>query len=137
MLRNFLKSIFLCGLVCLPVPSLASNSYGFERLEPSNAAENVAGQFMVEVLSEVDAESQFLGLDIPTGNILFTVTNAVGVSSSISEVYFEDNLSLFAGAPTIFNSLGGSTDYANGPILAIFPTQTPLARHLRRQPLFQ
>ena len=112
MSRHLLTPAIMFGLLLFPYTVHGGVLLGFDRVEPSNAAENIASQLQVELLNETDAESMFGGIDVPSGNVLFVITNAVGINSSISEVYFDDGTLM--GTPTIFNSLGGSTSFANG-----------------------
>ena len=78
----------------------------------ANAGTDVASQFKVEVMDEAEAEATFPGIDVPTGDVFFAFTNDVGLASSISEIYFDDGTII--GAPTIFNSIAGSTDFGAG-----------------------
>jgi hypothetical protein len=63
----------------------------FVRVEPHNASVNPASQF--HCLMDVVTPG-------PGGQVEFTFTNAVGIASSISEIYFQDGPMLGAAALT-------------------------------------
>lgn len=100
-----------------PSAHAALFSLGFQRIT-SNASVDVASQFGVTVYDATTANSTF-GLSLNPDEILMTVTNAVGQSSAISEVYIDDG-TIFAQS-AVHNSLGGFTQFtgpgASPPVL--------------------
>ena len=83
----------------------------------SNNVENVASQLHANIYSYSDANatygSSIAPASLAANQILVTFTNNVGTASSISEVYIDDDLPIFASptpVPTVYNSLGGGTN---------------------------
>ncbi len=77
----------------------------------ANAGEDVAGQFTATIYDDAEANSTY-GTSLTPGQVLFTFTNAVGISSSISEIYMDDGTIL--GQDSVLNSLGGFTQFTGG-----------------------
>ena len=86
----------------------------FQRIEPSNAPNNVAAQFVVDVYDQAMAASVH-GIAIGEHDVLFTFRNNVGDASSISEIYFDNRgAAPLIPPPTVHNSIGGYTEFQGG-----------------------
>jgi hypothetical protein len=84
-------------------------SYGFYKLSNNNA-EDLSSQLSISVW-DADAANTEFGTDLLDNEILFTVHNNVGISSNITEVYFDDGL---LGPSEVINSLDGYTAFTGG-----------------------
>ncbi len=104
-----ISAMFLALLVLVSGNvSAASITYGFTKVTNNNV-EDLSGQLSLTIWDEAEANSQF-GLSL-NNEVLFTVENAVGISSNIAEVYFDDGL---LGPSVVQNSLGGFTNFSGG-----------------------
>ncbi len=83
-------AIGLCNVTCTSVEAVV---FGFDRIT-ANSIPNPASQLTVDVT------------DAGGGNVNFRFVNAVGIASSITEIYFQDGL---LGAATISDSDGAAT----------------------------
>lgn len=124
---------FSAGLLLLEIQAsrAASVTVAFERIT-SNNAENVEGQLKATVYDYLEANSTYGSggtnqiANLLSNQILITLTNNVGVASSISEFYIDDDTVLdnkdvvvtpgtvLSSQYQIYNSLGGFTDFS-GP----------------------
>jgi hypothetical protein len=103
----------LLGLLVFAIPGFAGASsidLHFNRIT-TNEPTNIASQLHLSILDEVSALSVY-NIDIDPDQILFTITNAIGITSNITEVYIDDN-NLFS-FDEILNSMSGSTNFASG-----------------------
>jgi len=106
----------IAGLVILLAAfnaSAASMAYGFIRVTTNNV-EDLSGQLSITLWDSSEANSTFgatLGTALTATQVLFTIENDVGISSNVSEVYFDDGL---LGPSVIHNSLGGTTNFTGG-----------------------
>jgi len=89
-------------------------TYDFYNLTGTQT-EDLGSQFTITLWSYDMANAEFAGnanyTMLASDQILFTVQNNVGITSSISEVYFDDGL---LGPSQIMNSLGGYTAFTGG-----------------------
>jgi hypothetical protein len=95
--------------------SAADITYNFSRIT-NNSATDVASQLSITLWDADGANSAFGENTVANGAILFTVKNAVGIRSSVSEVYFDDGdgNGRLAGPSTVINNLGGTTKFTGG-----------------------
>lgn len=70
----------------------------------SNNAENLSAQLGVEVFGATEANNAF-GTGLSGNQVLFVVTNAVGIASNVTEFYIDDGT--VVAQASIINSLGG------------------------------
>ncbi|MCI0641909.1 MAG: hypothetical protein L0Y72_30580 [Gemmataceae bacterium] len=93
--RGRVALVALTALVALGAPSVArADFYGFTNISANSGANAplVAQQLVVEVI------------DVGGGQVAFKFTNAVGIASSITDVYFDDGTLL--GIASISTSAG-------------------------------
>jgi len=93
----------LLGIVAvalmLPMSAMAGQILPFVQVS-SNGHPNIASQLTVEVLGMGDAKLSRLGVTLTGNQVLFVFRNNVGISSSITDVYFQDGALLNMGATT-------------------------------------
>jgi hypothetical protein len=92
--------------------SAADITYNFGRIT-NNYATDLASQLSITLWDAAGANAEFNNTALVDGQVLFTVMNAVGTQSSISEVYFDDGL---LGPSQVINSLGGFTNFTGGSV---------------------
>lgn len=98
------------GLLMANAQSFAAmETFGFFKLTNNNA-EDLSSQLSITVWDYTEANSEF-GLSLASSQLLFTIENDVGITSNISEVYFDDG---FLGPSSVLNSLGGFTNFSGG-----------------------
>ncbi|MCI0379422.1 MAG: hypothetical protein L0215_17570 [Gemmataceae bacterium] len=93
--RGRVALLALTALIALGAPSVArADFYGFTNISANSGANAplVAQQLVVEVI------------DVGSGQVAFKFTNAVGIASSITDVYFDDGSLL--GIASISSSAG-------------------------------
>ncbi len=93
----------------------------FQRIS-NNDPENIENQLSVEVRDDVSAQLDF-NQNIGANQVLFTFSNSIGITSNISEIYFDDGV-IFKQTD-IINSIGGYTDFDNGGNNGINPGNLP------------
>jgi len=103
--------LFLVLFIVMPITTKASTvTLGFVNI--TNANTDIAAQLSATLWDEAEALSNF-NLTLDTGpdivSVLFTFSNNVGVTSNVSEIYFDDE-SLFSQS-AVYNSLGGFTNF--------------------------
>jgi len=101
MVRSSFITVFVAAGALASIASASPVSVSFTRVDPHNSSQNPANQFAC-VMDVVTPG--------PGGQVSFTFTNAVGIASSISEIYFQDGPLL--GAATL-NQVG--TNFTAGP----------------------
>jgi hypothetical protein len=89
--------------------SAISYTYDFYKITDNNT-EDLSSQLSITLWSYDEANATF-GTSLDDTQVLFTVTNNVGIDSNISEVYFDDGL---LGPSVAINSLGGFTSFTGG-----------------------
>jgi hypothetical protein len=105
---SVLGGLTAAALVAASGVQAATVDVGFSRIT-SNSAENVASQLKVTA-APGDQDGNASGG--ANAWVTFFFTNAVGVASSISEIYFDDGTIL--GQVSVVDSFGGYTDFAGG-----------------------
>ncbi len=83
---------------------------GFQKVTNNNV-EDLSAQLGLTVYDAAMANGEF-GLALSGNEVLFAYTNAVGIASSIAEVYIDDGT--VVSLLQVENSLGGFTDFAGG-----------------------
>jgi len=86
----------------------------------NNAVEDLSSQLSLTVYDATEANSTF-GLTLSLNEVLFAYRNAVGIASSISEIYIDDGT--VVSFLSVHNSLGGFTDFGGG--VAASPANLP------------
>lgn len=106
--------------------SLASIQYGFTNIT-NNGNQDLSSQLTVDVYDKAEAESTF-SISLGTANILFVFANDVGITSSVAQIYFDDE----AGTNAVLSqlgiwdadnntNLGGNVDYSPGGAPPVLP----------------
>jgi len=101
----------------LPMSAVAGQVLPFVQVS-SNGHANIASQLTVEVLGMGDAKLSRFGVTLTGNQVFFVFRNNVGITSSITDVYFQDGALLSMGAvkessgvaftePASFNLPGG------------------------------
>lgn len=108
---NSLKHLLAVSLLSLTssYTYAAMVSYGFEKITNNNV-EDISSQLSISIWDSTEANSTF-GTSLLASEVLFTVQNAVGITSNIAEVYIDDGL---LGPSVTVNSLGGFTNFSGG-----------------------
>jgi len=104
----------LAALVLVAPAQAISIDVEFTRITNNNV-EDVASQLGVTIFDSVEANATYGGLGLAGNQLLFTVSNAVGIASSVSEFYLQDSLGLLVPPPIIVNDLNGFTLFVAGP----------------------
>nr|WHW29720.1 hypothetical protein [uncultured bacterium] len=104
-LRTLAAALFSISLTV----QAAMVEYSFERVTNNNV-EDLSSQLSIKIWDWSGANNEF-GTLLTSNAIFFTVHNAVGTDSAVSEVYFDDGL---LGPSIVHNSLGGFTDFTGG-----------------------
>lgn len=108
---SFKKTLVLIAAITLGSSYAAADSvtYGFYKLTNNNT-EDLSSQLSITLWDATEANAVF-NKSLSASQVLFTVHNDVGIAGNIAEVYFDDGL---LGPSTVFNSLGGFTDFDGG-----------------------
>ncbi|NWG13780.1 MAG: PEP-CTERM sorting domain-containing protein [Acidobacteria bacterium] len=108
MKRLATNCMMVLGLLLLPIDAQADSIVvGFTNItNDSGIAADIAGQLRLTIYDASEAFSEF-GVSILGGQVLFAYTNAVGIASSISEIYIDDGT--VVSFDRIINNLGGYT----------------------------
>jgi hypothetical protein len=101
MVRSNFVIAFVAAGALASIASASPVSLSFFRVDPHNSSQNPASQFSC-VMDVVTPG--------PGGQVSFTFTNAVGIASSISEIYFQDGPLLGEAS---LNQVG--TNFSAGP----------------------
>ncbi len=99
--RIFLTVLFLC--IVFSVPSANASLCDFFNIT-NNGNEDLTGQLCVDVTAQGSSQ------------VLFTFYNDVGIPSSITDIYFDDNLGMLSDIANIVNSAGVSFSEGADPI---------------------
>jgi hypothetical protein len=108
-LLGFLAALSAFALSAAPQVARASHQYGFYNITNNNAADNSAtAQFSVTVYGAGETVTGFKTgpVTVGAGQAMFVFSNAVGVQSSITDVYFQDGTLL--SLSTIYQTNGVS-----------------------------
>jgi hypothetical protein len=88
-----MKKMMLLGiaalLLMLPLSAMAGTVIPFVQVTSYGNA-NIATQLSVEVLGAGDAKLSRFGVNLTDNQVLFVFRNNVGITSSITDVYFQD-----------------------------------------------
>src|SRR3989337_434902 len=87
--HRVLAALTVVGILSVGSVSWASiQTFGFFNIT-NNGNPDVASQLSVDVWDKAQADANF-GITLNAGNILFVFKNAVGIASSITDIYFDD-----------------------------------------------
>lgn len=114
-MKNISRAVYLAGLLLLTMTGIAHASsidVGFYRIS-SNSPTNIASQLHLSILDEASADSLY-HIDINSNQVLFIFTNAVGITSNVSEIYIDDSDILALTFGSIHDSISGTTDFVPG-----------------------
>jgi len=114
--RALVAGAAIALLTALPA-SAGMITYTFSNLTNNQPGDDLSGQLAITLWSYDMANQAAIDnswnnyVVLNSSQVLFTVTNNVGISSNIAEVYFDDGL---LGPSQIMNSLTGFTNFTGG-----------------------
>ena len=109
--RLGIGALALAGILLSGQAHANSISFDFYKLTNNNV-ENISVQLTGTLWDATQASAAFGAVSLTDTDVLFTFNNNVGIASNVHEIYFDDGSLL--GLSTVYNSLGGSTQFTQG-----------------------